>query len=63
MRPEITLTIVDRQTKRIVWRDKGVGRAGHGRLIGMTMVGLMDSEALEDALNQVLTKIPKRKTP
>jgi hypothetical protein len=58
---EITMTIVDRQNKRVVWRDKGVGRAGQGGLIGMAMIGGMGEEALYQALQGILQKIPARK--
>ena len=57
---EITMAIVDRQSKRVVWRDKGVGRAGQGGLIGMAMIGMMGEAALEEAVRPILRKIPDR---
>jgi hypothetical protein len=57
---EITMIIVDRQNKRVVWRDKGVGHAGQASLVGMAMIGMMGEAALDEALKQIFQKIPAR---
>jgi hypothetical protein len=57
---EVSLAILDKQTCTVAWRDKALGRAGQGGLLGMLMVSAMDDEALAQALNQVIYKIPKK---
>jgi len=57
---EVNLFIFDKQTGTVVWEDKGLGRAGQGGLLGMMMVGMMDEAAIEEAMNQVMFKFPKR---
>ena len=57
---EVNLAIFDKQTGTVVWRDKALGRAGQGGLLGMLMVSMMDDEALAQAVGQVMYKIPKK---
>jgi len=57
---EVNLFIFDKQTGAVVWEDKGLGRAGQGGLLGMMMVGMMDEAAIENAMNQVMCKLPKK---
>ncbi|MGA2788080.1 MAG: hypothetical protein ABSF60_11180 [Verrucomicrobiota bacterium] len=57
---EVNLFIFDKQTGTLVWEDKGLGRAGQGGLLGMMMVSMMDEAAIENAMNQVMVKFPKK---
>ncbi len=57
---EVNLAILDKQTGTVVWRDKALGRAGAGGLLGMLMVSMMDHQALATAVGQVMDKIPKK---
>ncbi len=50
----------DKQSAETVWRDKGIGKAGQGGLIGMMMKGSMGSAAVNSAVNNLMASIPKR---
>lgn len=56
---EVRLCIVDKKAGEIVWRDKALGQAGQGGLIGMMMISMMEDEALGNAVNQLTWKFPK----
>lgn len=56
---EVVLAILDKQTGTVVWRDKALGRLGQGGLLGMMMVSMMDEGALEEAVNQLMSRFPK----
>jgi hypothetical protein len=56
---EVRLCIVDKKAGEIVWRDKALGQAGQGGLVGMMMISMMEDEALSSAVNQLTWKFPK----
>jgi hypothetical protein len=58
---EIAGVLCDKEAGTIVWRDKGIGRAGQGGLIGMAMKGSMDESALDAAVSNLLASVPSRK--
>jgi hypothetical protein len=58
---ELTGYFFDRQNGEQLWRDKGVGRAGQGGLLGMAMIGMMSGEALRAAANDCLITFPSKR--
>lgn len=52
--------LYDKQAGALVWRDKGIGKAGQGGLIGMCMKDMMDEEAISNAMNNLLASIPEK---
>ncbi|MBX3745860.1 MAG: hypothetical protein KF833_11185 [Verrucomicrobiae bacterium] len=57
---ELAAILVDKQEGLLVWRDKAIGRAGQGGLIGMLVVGLVSQEAIQQATYKMIETIPKR---
>ena len=60
---EVSGFLFDKEKGELVWAGKGVGQAGQGGLMGMTMVGMMKGEALSFALSNLLNGIPNRPKP
>ncbi len=56
---ELSGFLFDKTEGKIIWRDKGIGRAGQGGLLGMVMKGMMDEDAIKVALDDLLASIPK----
>jgi len=52
--------LYDKQAGTLVWRDKGIGKAGQGGLLGMCMKGMMDEAAISNAMNHLLASIPEK---
>ena len=57
---EVSGFLFDKQTGTLVWRDKGVGKAGQGGLIGMAMKGMMGDAAIGMAVYNLVTSVPVR---
>ena len=57
---EVMAFLYDKQTATLVWKNKGIGQAGQGGLVGIAMKGLSKGEAFSNALNNLLAAIPKR---
>jgi len=55
--------LFDKDSGECVWKGKGVGQAGQGGLLGMSMKGMMKSEALDAAVMSLLASIPTRPKP
>lgn len=55
---EVSGYLYDKEKGVIVWRDKGIGQAGQGGLIGMAMVGMMAGQALNIAMNNLMASVP-----
>jgi len=60
---EVSGYLFDKDSGALVWSSKGVGQAGQGGLMGMTMKGMMKSEALSSAVANLLASIPARPKP
>lgn len=50
----------DKKAGVLIWRDKGVGQAGQGGLLGMAMIGMMSQAALENAVNMAFLSFPPK---
>jgi hypothetical protein len=57
---EVSGFLYNKESGTIAWRDKGIGRAGQGGLIGMAMKGMMAGEAISGAISNLLASIPNR---
>jgi len=57
---EVAGFIYDKESEKLIWRDKGIGKAGQGGLIGMAMKGMMDEQAISMANRNLVASIPKR---
>lgn len=55
--------LFDKENEAVIWNGKGVGQAGQGGLLGMTMKGAMKGAALDTAVYNLLGSIPKRPKP
>jgi hypothetical protein len=55
--------LFDKDSGELLWKGKGVGQAGQGGLIGMSMKGMMKSEALDAAVRSLLGSMPNRPKP
>lgn len=51
--------LFDKDSGDLIWQAKGVGQAGQGGLMGMTMKGMMKGAALNAAMYSLLASIPK----
>jgi len=60
---EMTGFLFDKQTGKLAWRNKGIGKAGQGGLVGMMMKGTMKGEALSAALTNLLLAVPGQPEP
>lgn len=52
--------LFDKDSGDLMWKDRGVGQAGQGGLLGMTMKGMMKGAALDAAVASLLASVPKR---
>jgi hypothetical protein len=59
---EVAGYLFDAEDGKLVWRDKGVGQAGQGGLLGMVVVAAMDDAALSAAMSNLLSSMPVRDT-
>jgi hypothetical protein len=60
---ELDAYLFDKDSGELLWKGKGVGQAGQGGLIGMSMKGMMKSEALDAAVRSLLGSMPNRPKP
>jgi hypothetical protein len=60
---ELSGYLFDKESGELIWKGKGVGQAGQGGLLGMTMKGAMKGEALSAAIFNLLSSIPTRPKP
>lgn len=56
---EVEGFLFDKQQGTVVWKGTGVGQAGQGGLMGMAMKGMMRGAALDSAMFNLLSGIPK----
>lgn len=56
---ELTGFLFDKRDGSVVWKGKGVGQAGQGGLLGMAMKGAMSEAAIDSALVNLFSSIPK----
>jgi hypothetical protein len=57
---EVVGFLFDKQDGTVLWKGTGVGQAGQGGLLGMTLKGFMSEAALDNAMANLLSGIPKR---
>jgi hypothetical protein len=57
---EMTGFLFDKQSGKLAWKNKGIGKAGQGGLAGMMMKGMMKGEALSAALTNLLLPVPEQ---
>ena len=60
---EMSGFLFDKDSGGLIWKGRGVGQAGQGGLMGMTMKGMMKGEALQSAVFSLLSGVPKRPKP
>lgn len=60
---EVSGYLFDKDSGELLWKGKGVGQAGQGGLMGMTMKGMMKGEALSAAVANLLSSVPTRPKP
>jgi hypothetical protein len=60
---EVSGYVYDKQDGKLIWKEKGVGQAGQGGLVGMMMKGMMKSAALNSAIDNLMRSVPKRPKP
>jgi hypothetical protein len=60
---EISGYLFDKDSGGLVWQGKGVGQAGQGGLMGMTMKGMMKGEAIDFAVYNLFRGMPDRPKP
>ena len=60
---EVLAYLFDREQGTLAWRDRGLGQAGQGGLLGMAFIGTMDESAINRALEDVVTSLPLRGAP
>lgn len=51
--------LFDKDRGDLIWKGRGVGQAGQGGLMGMTMKGMMKGEALNAAVSSLLSGVPE----
>jgi len=56
---EVSGFMYGNDSKKMIWHDKGIGKAGQGGLIGMFMKGSMGGAAINRAVANLLASIPK----
>jgi len=56
---EVAGFLYDVESEKMIWRDKGIGKAGQGGLVGMLMKGMMDEQAISMANYNLVASIPK----
>jgi len=52
--------LFDKDAGELLWSGRGVGQAGQGGLLGMSMKGMMKGEALDAAVGNLLGSMPSR---
>jgi hypothetical protein len=57
---EVVGFLFDSQDGTLVWKGTGVGQAGQGGLMGMAFKGFMSGAALDNAMANLMSGIPKR---
>jgi hypothetical protein len=57
---EVAGYLFDKDSKKMIWHDKGIGQVGQGGLMGMAMKAGMDEDAIRMALASLMSSIPKR---
>lgn len=57
---ELTGVLLDKQTKTVLWKDKGIGSSGQGGLISGLMAPLIKAEALSSSVNSMLRSFPEK---
>ena len=55
--------LFDKDSGDLIWKNTGVGQAGQGGLLGMTMKGMMKGEALNAAISSLLASVPNLPKP
>lgn len=55
--------LFDKDSGDLIWKAKGVGQAGQGGLVGMTMKGMMKGAALDAAVSSLLASVPNLPKP
>jgi hypothetical protein len=55
---EISGYIYDKNNSELIWQQKAIGSIGMGGLIGMSMKGLMEHDAILQAAQNLMTSIP-----
>lgn len=56
---EVIGFLFDKQDGSVLWKGTGIGQAGQGGLMGMAMKGMMTGAALDNAMRNLLSGIPK----
>ncbi len=56
---EVSGFMFDKETEKMIWRDKGIGKSGQGGLIGMMMKGMMDEAAISMAAMNLMASVPE----
>jgi hypothetical protein len=56
---EVAGFLFDKQDGSVLWKGTGIGQAGQGGLMGMAMKGMMTGAALDSAMANLLSGIPK----
>jgi hypothetical protein len=57
---EVAGFLYNKDNGTIAWRDKGIGQVGQGGLMGMAMIGTMAVNAIDIAMTDLLSSMPKR---
>jgi len=60
---EMSGYLFDKESGKVIWQSKGVGQAGQGGLLGMTMKGMMSGEAIGSALSNLFAGLPAKPKP
>jgi len=56
---EMSAALYDKSLGKCIWRDKGIGKAGQGGLIGMAMKATNEGQAVLNACFDCIKSIPK----
>jgi hypothetical protein len=57
---EMSAYIFDKHNSKLIWQEKAIGSTGQGGLIGMTLKGLMETDAICTATQNLMKAIPVR---
>ena len=57
---EVEGFLFDKDTGKIVWRDKGIGKVGQGGLLGLVLSSDMDEEAIGEAMKNLMLSFPEK---
>jgi|GEM_PF-874606 len=55
---EVSGYLFDKDSGQLVWREKEVGQAGQGGLLGMAMIAMMESQAIQQATMKIFGSLP-----